>query len=234
MGRKGTTDVTLNLSQVRLGLVCRLLVALSVTMVLFGLVASSAAAAEGSRRPIRESGTNEYFNAFSSECTQEQARTVCTDTSVYAETFTNRQGVESTFVCVDTNTYSISPSGRYSSLGSESGCTEVAGDAVTVAGNLSSATLAPTDVELSSCNRRTCTVSRTVTVSGTLTGVGTVNSSSGRGTDKFDGCIIRYSYTSANRQGEGTITIDGTSMDATGGFGSTTYKVTYRNCTFGE
>jgi hypothetical protein len=153
---------------------------------------------------------------------------------VYASTFTDEQGIESTFVCVDTYTYSISRTGRYSDIGSESGCTEVAGDAVTVSGDLSSATLAPTDVELSSCNRRTCTVGRTVTVSGTLTGTGTVNTSTGRGTDKFDGCTIRYSYSSASRQGEGTITIDGETMDATGGFGSTTYKTTYSDCNFEE
>ncbi len=201
---------------------------------MIGLVASSAAAAEGSQRPVRESGTSEYFSAYSTECTQEQGRTVCTDTFVYADSFTNAQGAVSTFVCVDTNTYSISPSGRYSSLSYESGCTEVAGDAVTVSGNLSSATLAPTQVELSSCSRRTCTVSRTVTVSGTLTGTGEVYTSSGRGTDKYDGCTVRYSYDSASRQGVGTITLDGTTMDATGGFGTTTYKVTYRNCTFGE
>lgn len=209
-------------------------VVLAVAAVMLGLVASSASAAEGTGRPIRESGTSESFNAFSTECTQEQGRTVCTDTFVYAETFTNEQGVESTFVCVDTYTYSISPSGRYNTIGSEFGCTEVAGDAVTVSGDLSSATLAPTDVELYSCNRRTCTVSRTVTVSGTLAGTGTVNTSSGRGTEKFDGCTIRYSYSSASRQGEGTITIDGTSIEAIGGFGTWTYKVTYRNCTFGE
>jgi len=215
-------------------MVRRMLVVLAVAAMMLGLVASSASAAEGSRRPIRESGTSEDFNAFSTECTEQNGRTVCTDTFVYASTFTNEEGIESTFVCVDTNTYSISRSGRYSSISSESGCTEVAGDAVTVSGDLTSATLAPTDVELSSCNRRTCTVSRTVTVSGTLTGTGTVNTSSGRGTDKFDDCTIRYSYSSAGRQGEGTITIDGESMDATGGFGSTTYKTTYSNCNFEE
>ncbi len=211
-----------------------MLVVLAVAAAMLGLVASSASAAEGSTRPIRESGTSESFDAFSTECTQEQGRTVCTDTFVYASTFTNEQGIESTFVCVDTYSYSVSPSGRYSTVGSESGCTEVAGDAVTVSGDLSTATLAPTDVELSSCNRRTCTVSRTVTVSGTLTGTGTVNTSSGRGTEKFDGCTVRYSYSSASRQGKGTITLDGESMDATGGFGSTTYKVTYSNCSFEE
>ena len=211
-----------------------MLVVLAVAAAMLGLVASSASAAEGSSRPIRESGTDEYFDAFSTECTQEQGRTVCTDTYVYASTFTDEQGIESTFVCVNTDTYSISRTGRYSSISSESGCTEVAGDAVTVSGDLSSATLAPTDVELSSCNRRTCTVSRTVTVSGTLDGTGTVNTSTGRGTDKFEDCTIRYSYSSTNRQGEGEITIDGDSMDARGGFGSTTYKVSYSNCNFEE
>lgn len=211
-----------------------MLVVLAVAAVMLGLVASSASAAEGSRRPIRESGTSESFNAYSTECTEQQGRTVCTDTNVYAETFTNQQGVESTFVCVDTYTYSVSRTGRYSELGSESGCTEVEGDAVTISGDLSSATLAPTDVELTSCNRQGCTVSRTVTVSGTLTGTGTEFTSTGRGTDKFDDCTVRYSYSSTGREGEGTITLDGTSMDATGGFGTTTYKTTYSNCTFEE
>ena len=221
------------MSSLRMRLALSLLAGLALAWTSIARPAPARAAAdEGSRRPVRESGTIESFNAFSTECTQEQGRTVCTDTSVYAETFTNELGMASTFVCVDTYTYSVSPSGHISNVDSESGCTEVAGDAVTVSDNLSSATLAPTDVELSSCNRRTCTVSRTVTVSGTLSGTGTVNTSSDRGTDEFDGCTIQYSYSSASRQGEGTITIDGVSMDATGSFGSTTYKVTYRNCTF--
>ncbi len=93
---------------------------------------------------------------------------MCTGTSIFV--FPNGDGTES--ACVDVFTYSISSNGRFRFISDENGCAPTS--APTVGTDLS-VTLAPTNVTLSSCNRRSCTPSRTVTVAASDTPSGPIS-----------------------------------------------------------
>ncbi len=174
--------------------------------------------------PIRESGSVAFASAYSSDCEQQRGSTVCTDTYLSVQ-----ETPDGAIACVSVVTYSISSSGRYRAISEESGCGDVAPDAFTISSGLASATLAPTAIELYSCNRRTCTSGGIVTVSGEFTGTGDVNRYSGRGSFTEGACRYRYSFDGASRQALATITVDGTTSTGEGVIGEENYTFTV-NC----
>ena len=93
----------------------------------------------------RDSGTAQYFYAYSSEC----GMTSCTDTNVYGQIVELRSGEVFTDVCLDRYTYSI----RGGKGSFEGGCVQASPD---FGDNLSSVSFSGT-IPLESCNRRTCT-----------------------------------------------------------------------------
>ena len=141
------------------------------------------------------------FDAFTSECGQ----MTCTDTFVYAEEVTTSEGTFE-YVCVDRYTYNMR-TGRTVSY--ESGCTDTTN--LTVSNDLSSATLAPTQVEL--CARRACD---TVTVSAELQATGGSSTFRSRYTERDGTCTYTYSDSGRSSHGTGTITLDGDTMSAEG------------------
>ena len=171
--------------------------------------------------PMRESGTYTFASATTSECTQQGSGTVCTDTNIFVQ-----ETEDFSVVCVDVTKYSISSSGRYRFISSEGGCTELAPGAFTVSGDLQSATLAPTEVVLSSCNRRGCTEGDTITVSATFTGTGEIRTYSGRGSFTENGCRYRYSFQGESRDATVTVTVDGDSSSGYGTIQSEDYTFT--------
>lgn len=210
----------------------RILFALSIAVLVLGMMASSAAAASGPGTAaggrIRESGTYTYASSFSTSCTEQKGRTVCTDT--YLDVYSNSEyGTEA---CLSVETYALTRRG-YDSISSEYGCSPVEAGAFTVNSKLSSATLSPTVITLNtySCNRMSCTVSssRDVTVSATFTGTGELSSYSGRGSFKEGDCTYKYSYKGSSRQAAVALTLDGVTSDASGSIGTETYTFS-TNC----
>jgi hypothetical protein len=174
---------------------------LAVSVVLLVGVAPVAAATGG--------GNGTSFGSFSSSCSAQGARQVCTDTNL--NVFPNGDGTE--LACVDIFTYSISSSGRFQPISDESGC-DLAGS-LTVGSDLSVA-LASTDVGLSTCNRRSCTPTRTVTVSATDSPTSPIATTTTRSTTTVGGCTYRTTTNEQDAEVAGTMTIDGTTLDETG------------------
>ena len=197
----------------------RAILILATLSALVFVMAQPAAAAP----PIRESGTFTYAFGTTSECEQQGGRTVCTDTTISIQ-----EGPDFSVVCVDQFTYSISPSGRYQMISQQSGCTELAPGAFTVSGDLSTATLSPTTVQLYSCDGRRCTEGDVVTVSATFTGTGELNRYSGRGSFKDGDCTYRYTFEGQSREGTFEITIDGSTSTGPGSVGEEEYTFTVR------
>ena len=171
-------------------------------------LAQPASAATGTP-PMRESGTITYASGSTSECEEQAGSTICTDTSLNVV-----QTPEGETACLDIQTYSISASGRMRVISSEGGCTELAPGTLTVSGD--SVTLAPTAIQLYSCNRRTCTPSDVVTVSGTFSGTGEVTTYSGRGSFTEGGCRYQYSYRGESQQALVELTVDGSTTTGEG------------------
>ncbi len=210
----------------------RILFAFAITALVLGMMASSVAAAGGPGTAaggrIRESGTYTFASSFSTSCTEQKGRTVCTDT--YLDVYSNSDyGTEA---CLSVETYALTRGG-YDSISSEYGCSPVESGAFTVNSKLSSATLSPTSITLStySCNRRDCTVtsSRVVTMSASFTGTGELSSYSGRGSFKEGDCTYKYSYKGASREAAVALTLDGVTTDASGSIGTETYTFS-TNC----
>lgn len=188
------------------------LLAVVLSVLVLGVAAPASAAP-----PVREkqSGTYASLYSFSSNCTTDRGRTVCTDINLSAST--DPTGV--TFVCVSIDSYAVNRD-RYTSISSESGCTETTAGVLQISDSMS-ATLAATTVNVVSynCNRgRDCQAggSRDVTVSASDTAVGPVSSSSGRGTFTDGNCTYRYSFTASSAEVAGTITLDGVTYDESG------------------
>jgi hypothetical protein len=149
----------------------------------------------------RESYTSVGFDASTSACGAQ----TCTDTFVSGEHTTTDSGDVFTFVCVDQFTYNVR-TGRGSG---QSGCNETAD--LTVARDLSRATLAPTDIE--ACGRQQCD---TLTVSAELVAVGDSASFRGRFTEKDGTCTFTYSESGERQAAEGSITFNAETLSAEG------------------
>ena len=159
----------------------------------------------------RETYESVGFDAWNSDC---DART-CTDTNVYASEQTTSSGETSSYVCVEQWTYNLR-TGRGSFSG---GCTESAD--LTVAGDLSSATLAPTDVEV--CDGRQC---ETITVSAELQGTGETATHRSRFTERDGTCTFTYADSGARQSATGTLTLDGSTTPVDGSIYSSRTTVT--------
>lgn len=183
----------------------RLLIPITTVLLLLAFASPAAAA-----RPIKQSGTWEQASAFSSSCTQQGGSTVCTD--VYVDAFAFED--EYSDVCVGMFTYSISPSGRFRFISDASGCGPANGFAV--ATDASSAALAATDVQLYSCNARTCTEGALVTVAADWTAIGEPVAYSGRATFTDGTCTYRQSWNGDQAQATSTVSIDGADHTADG------------------
>lgn len=174
--------------------------------ILLLLLAAPATAAP----PVRDSTSGEFLSAFSSTC----GPSTCTDT--FVDVFPVADGL--IVVCAGEFTFNFR-SGRL--ISEESGCSdEISSDALVLGSNLSSATLEPTPVTFFECNQRGCVAGDTVVVSAQLTGVGPVFSQTDRGTFSDGTCTFRFSSSTENRSGTGTITVDGVTLSADGSFGS--------------
>ncbi len=220
--------MALNKSLGRLNVQVRILLAFSLAVLVLGMMASSAAAAGGPGTAaggrIRESGTYTYASSFSSSCTEQQGRTVCTD--IYLNVYSNDEyGAEA---CLSVETYALTRRG-YDYISSEFGCSPLEPGAFTINSKLSSATLSPTTITFYDCNRRGCTATRDVTVSATFTGTGELSSYSGRGQFKEGDCTYKYSYKGTSRQAAVALTLDGVTSDTSGSLGTETYTFS-SNC----
>jgi hypothetical protein len=173
-----------------------------ILVVLFAMLAYAPAVAGASPR---ESFESVGLDAWSSEC----GTTTCTDTYVYGQIQTTSSGETFSYVCADQFTYNIR-TGRGSGSG---GCTEDVD--LTVAGDLSSANLAPTAIEV--CARRHC---ETITVSAELEGTGDVATFKSRYTENDGTCTYTYSDSGERRSATGSITFDGATTDAEGSISS--------------
>jgi hypothetical protein len=179
----------------------------TLVVVLFALLALAPAVAAdttASQRPVRESFEATGFDAFSSEC---EGRT-CTDTFVFAEEVTTSSGETFEYVCVEQVTYSTR-TGRVTSQAF--GCADTTN--LTVASDLSSATLSPTDVEVCGSQGRSC---ETVTVSAELEATGGRGSFRARGSFQEGNCTFTFVDSGEQRSAGGTITLDGDTMEAQG------------------
>ena len=154
----------------------------------------------------RESFDSVGFDAFGSVCGQQ----TCTDTNLFADSQTTASGETFTFSCADQFTYNIR-NGRGNGAG---GCIESL--TFTVADDLSSASLPPTEYE--SCGRNACT---TITVSAELSATGDANSFKSRYTERDGTCTFTYSDSGHWRPASGTITFDGETVDVEGSIRST-------------
>ena len=164
--------------------------------------------------PIKDSGTNDFFTAFSSSC----GPSTCTDT--FVDVFTAGDGLM--VICMSEFTFNLR-SGRL--ISQESGCSDpISSDALTVADDLSSATLAPTEVTLFECDQTGCVEGDTVTVSAHLTAFGPVFTETQRSTFTDGTCTVRISSTGDQRQATGTLTIDGETLSADGNIGTGTFS----------
>ena len=179
--------------------------AIPILFVMFALLAFApgvAADTTSQRSSPRESFSSTGFDAFSSVCGAQ----TCTDTFVYAEHQTTSSGETFTYVCTDQFTYNVR-TGRGTGAG---GCADVAASDLTVAGNLSSASLAPTSVEI--CGRR-C---ETITVSAELQATGGSSTFRSRYTESDGTCTFTYSDSGVRQFATGSITFDGATLDAQG------------------
>src|SRR3990170_4526329 len=139
-----------------------------ILLVIFALLAFAPAVAaqpNDLRATPRESYESTGFDAFSSVCGAQ----TCTDTFIYAEHQTTSSGETFTYACADQFTYNIR-TGRGSGSG---GCAENVD--LTVADDLSSASLAPSAIEV--CGNRRC---ETIIVSAELVGTGETSTFRGR------------------------------------------------------
>jgi hypothetical protein len=175
--------------------------------------------------PIREDGTVSRASAFAGSCeTTGGGGMVCTDQ--YVETF--QSGPESWSVCVGRFTYSISATGRFRSISDENGCADLSDSALTIAPDLLTASIAPTDVPLLSCNRRGCTEAGALTVSAELASGGQIYESTNRGTFSDGTCTYRFTSSTVSTDGPAEITVDGSTVVGQGSYESEDFRFTTR------
>jgi hypothetical protein len=164
----------------------------------------------------RDSGSSDYLSAWSSEC----GTTTCTDTSIYASNTALQGGDSYAFVCVDQYTYPLRGGGRTSWL---SGCADVG---PTIASDLSSASVDAT-ILADSCGRRTCSTVE-VSVSLSLAAIGDPNSYSYTQKQEYGNCVDTYRVKGQSVDAEGTMVVNGSSLDAFGQIASETFAFSSR------
>lgn len=165
---------------------------------------------------FRDSGDRTFLSAFGSVCGQ----STCTDTNIFSDA-TDLQGGDSfASLCVDQFTYPIRGGGRFKSL---SGCADIGPD---VASDLSSGSAAAT-FQADSCGRRSCTTV-TVSLSVSLDAVGSPNAYSYTQKNQYQNCTDTYRVRGQAADAEGTIVLNGSSIDAFGQLGSESFAFSTR------
>lgn len=165
---------------------------------------------------FRDSGSSVFVNAGASTC----GTTTCTDTFVFGSTTILKGGDTFANVCVDQFTYPLRGGGRFKSL---SGCADIGPD---VAADLSSASVDTTFLA-DSCGRRSCSTVQ-VSVSLSLATVGAPNVYSYTQKNQFENCTDTYKVKGQSAEAEGTIVVNGTSMDAFGSIGAESFVFSSR------
>jgi len=166
---------------------------------------------------FRDSGSSLYLNAYASECGQ----STCTDTNVYGSITTLRGGETYSYVCFDQFTYQVHGGGG-SSL---NGCAEdVAPD---IADDLSSGSIDAT-ILASVCGRHTCSQEVEVSLSVDLTAVSDPNAYSYTQKQQYQNCTDTYRVRGEASDAEGTIDVDGTTLEAFGQLGDETFAFSTR------
>jgi hypothetical protein len=192
----------------------RLIASAAALPILVLLLAGPVAAAP----PVKDSGTQVFFSAFSTDC----GPSTCTET--FVDVF--QVSDESLVVCLFQATFNIH-TGR--AISEDGACSEeVSGDALVVADDLSSASVSPTDVTFFNCNQQGCTEGDTVTVSAELTGSGPIFTDRTRSTFSDGTCTVTFTSSGEQRQATGTITLDGDTLAADGNIGIGKFSVMER------
>jgi len=184
-----------------------------ILLVLIGLLAFAPAVAADTASSPRESFESVGFDAYSSVCGAQS----CTDTYVYAERQTTSSGDTFTYACTDRFTYNIR-TGRGTGGG---GCSDIPASALTVSKDLSSASLAPTSVDV--CTRRQCDP---ITISAELQATGGSATFRSRYTESDGTCTYTYADSGQRQYAAGSITWDGATSDAQGSIFSSKTTVT--------
>lgn len=190
------------------------------------LLLATAAAPAMAAQPFRESGTQNFLFSFSSDCTGTGNRTTCNE--AFLDVFP--VGPDTSVVCLSMSTFAFNErTGRGRLISEQSGCNETANSVldVSVADDTLTATLSDTQVDLFSCNQRTCTEGDTVTVSASDSGSPVVDYS-GRGSFRDGPCTFRFSFTGQRAEVTGTMTIDGTTLAEQGSASTEDYRVSER------
>jgi hypothetical protein len=155
-------------------------------------------------------GSGTYFQSFTTSCTGNAARQVCTDTIVDSHPL--EDGASE--VCLDVYTYSINRN-RFAFVSETFGCTP--GSAVVESDY--SVSVAPTEITTYTCaaHKKSCSGSpTTVTVSADDSPVGDPATTTSRTVTKVGGCTYTTRSTETDVELAGTMTIDGTTMDENG------------------
>ena len=166
---------------------------------------------------FRDSGDNTYLFAFGSVCGQ----STCTDTNVSANAFDLQGGDTFLSVCVDQFTYPIRGGNRFKSL---SGCSDASGP--DIAADLSSGS-ASASIVADSCGRRSCS-SVDVSVSVNLDAVAAPGAYSYTQKNTFQNCTDTQRVRGQASDAEGSIVLNGTSMDAFGQIGAESFTFSER------
>ncbi len=183
----------------------RFAVSLVALPILVLLLAGPAAAAP----PVKDSGTQVFFSAFSFSC----GPATCTDTFVDVFSVSD----DTIVVCLFESTFNIH-TGR--AISEDGACSEeVSSDALVIADDLSSASLSPTDVTFFNCNQQGCTEGDTVSVSAELTGSGPTFTDKQRSTFTDGTCTFTVTSSGEQRQATGTISLDDETLTADGNIG---------------
>ena len=153
-----------------------------------------------------------FFDASATTtCTTQGTNRICTDINLNVTS--NEDGSPGP-ACVGIFTFSISANGRFTPISDEFGCgDESQPDAIQ---DDLSVTVPPTAIIVEQCRRRSCTGSRTVTVSAAFSPTGPIAETTTRSTTKVGRCTIRTTTFDRSADLAGSITIDGTSHDASG------------------
>jgi hypothetical protein len=195
-----------------------------VTLLAVMALALAAAAPTAADTTGQVSGTYKNLYAYAADCVPHGAMTTCTETNL--DVYTVEPPMVT--VCVNESTYTYSErTGRGRLISSQGGCSELIDDsvlAITVAHDVLTAALAPTQVTISECGRRTCTEVGTATVSALLSG-GPVQPFSSRQTYKDGTCTFRSSQTGYSADVSGVLTLDGTTVAETGSAQQSEVKV---------
>lgn len=164
----------------------------------------------------RDSGTAQYFFSSAAEC----GTTTCTETNVNGQIFELQSGEIYSEVCFSQYTYSIRGGGRSSWMG---GCSPSSPD---FGEDLSSASFSGT-ISAESCGRRTCSFTD-VALSVSLEAVTAPNAYSRTEKYQYESCIDTYRVRGESVQAEGTITLDGTTIDTWAVIGSESFAFSTR------